>query len=197
MSVGELVVRKFEDSMWDLLQEKPINRITVDEIVAKSGFSKRTFYNHFRDKNDLVASIWKREYRSCWFDDNGKPLTVREFLIKYHTHECAIRQFLCHTLPYSGQNNLWETVQETSIDCVIEFMRRNGYQDQIDESLRKSIEFYVHGINGLARSEFEQTSIKHLREYKISPEKRADVEISFIPRELRPYLLGEQNDSTR
>ena len=190
MRIRDLVTEKFEQTLWELLQEKPINKVTVDEIVDRSGFSKRTFYNHFRDKNDLMSSIWQREYRMCWYEDD-KPLTFPDFLVKYHRREFEIYGFLNNTLPYAGQNNLWETVQRTVVECLVDYIKRCGYGDAIDDDLLKFIEFYAHGVNGMAQSMFTETSVKHLRAYDLTPENRTDYEIRFIPEELKPYLLAE------
>ena len=189
MGVSDLVVAKFEETLLILLQDKPIDKITVDEIVSNSGFSKRTFYNHFRDKNDLVSSIWRREYRNSWFDDNGEPLTFREFLVKYHSREIELLKFLRNTLPYSGQNNLWETVQEFTVFNLVDFIERCGYGDRIDGDLMASIEFFTHGVNGLAQTEFRHMSMHSAQYTAKTPEEKADEEIGFLPERLRPYLL--------
>lgn len=194
MGISDLVAGKFEATLWELLQVKSIDKITVNEIVENSGFSKRTFYNHFRDKNDVVASIWHREYRNCWFDDDGKPLAFRDFLIKYHTRENEIIKFLSNTLPYSGQNNLWESVQDITVICIVDYIKRCGCEDEIDDKLMKSIMFFTHGVNGLAQTEFRETVIKHRTERVKTPEEIADEEISYLPEELRHYLLMDPNE---
>jgi len=37
-----------------LLQDKPFEAITVSELVAAAGVTRKTFYNHYQDKIDLV-----------------------------------------------------------------------------------------------------------------------------------------------
>ena len=44
------------ESFWELAEEKPIDRITVGEIVRNCGYSTATFYRHFKDKYDLI--VW-------------------------------------------------------------------------------------------------------------------------------------------
>jgi AcrR family transcriptional regulator len=36
-----------------LIQEKPIDEVTVQEVLDRSSVGRSTFYLHFRDKNDL------------------------------------------------------------------------------------------------------------------------------------------------
>lgn len=40
----------------DLIQEKPIDAITVQEVLDRASVGRSTFYLHFRDKNDLLLS---------------------------------------------------------------------------------------------------------------------------------------------
>ena len=175
-------------TLQDLLAEKPITKVTVDEIVSISGFSKRTFYNHFRDKNDLVAYIWRNIYISCWYDENGNMVPYRDFLLNYHRKEYEMVDFLRNTLPYAGQNNLWETVFSTGVEYLVIAMRHNGYQGEFDQLTATSIEYYVHGVNGLARAEFESTAIKHLYAPVPTPEERADLEYALLPETIKRWL---------
>lgn len=39
-----------------LIQEKPIDDITVQEVLSRAGVGRSTFYLHFRDKDDLLLS---------------------------------------------------------------------------------------------------------------------------------------------
>jgi AcrR family transcriptional regulator len=39
-----------------LIQEKPIDDITVQEVLERASVGRSTFYLHFRDKNDLLLS---------------------------------------------------------------------------------------------------------------------------------------------
>ena len=40
----------------ELIREKPIDDVTVQEILDRAAVGRSTFYLHFRDKNDLLLS---------------------------------------------------------------------------------------------------------------------------------------------
>jgi AcrR family transcriptional regulator len=40
----------------ELIQEKPIDEVTVQEVLDRAPVGRSTFYLHFRDKNDLLLS---------------------------------------------------------------------------------------------------------------------------------------------
>lgn len=42
---------------FELLVERPIDAIPIDDLVAKAGVAKGSFFNHFRDKNDFALAI--------------------------------------------------------------------------------------------------------------------------------------------
>ena len=47
------------DSFMKLCVSNPIHQITVEAIVLDCGISKQTFYNHFKDKYDLMNYVYK------------------------------------------------------------------------------------------------------------------------------------------
>lgn len=44
------------EAMIKLIQEKPFDEITVQEVLDRAGVSRTTFYTHYRDKDDLFIS---------------------------------------------------------------------------------------------------------------------------------------------
>lgn len=48
-------------TLFELLNEKPLAKITVKDIVERCGVNRNTFYYHFRDISDVVESALRRE----------------------------------------------------------------------------------------------------------------------------------------
>lgn len=44
-----------------LLNERPLNKITIRDIVEECGINRNTFYYHFRDVPDLIEAIVQEE----------------------------------------------------------------------------------------------------------------------------------------
>ena len=42
-------------TLFDLLENKPFSKITVNELCEKSDIVRSTFYLHFRDKYELLS----------------------------------------------------------------------------------------------------------------------------------------------
>lgn len=49
--------RQFADALRELMREEPFARISVSDIAEKAGISRKSFYNHFKDKYELVNWI--------------------------------------------------------------------------------------------------------------------------------------------
>ena len=54
----EIIARTFTE----LLDEKPMSKITVKDIVERCGVNRNTFYYHFRDIPDVVEFIMKKKW---------------------------------------------------------------------------------------------------------------------------------------
>lgn len=44
------------DALIELIQEKPFDQVTVQEVLDRAGVGRSTFYLHYRDKDDLFLS---------------------------------------------------------------------------------------------------------------------------------------------
>ena len=49
--------KKMQDTLLELLRSKPYSKITITEINREAELSRRTFYEHFETKDDLLISL--------------------------------------------------------------------------------------------------------------------------------------------
>ena len=52
--MSQITKRALEQSLKNLLQQKPLSKITISDITGDCGISRMTFYYHFKDIYDLV-----------------------------------------------------------------------------------------------------------------------------------------------
>ncbi|MCD8088565.1 MAG: TetR/AcrR family transcriptional regulator [Oscillospiraceae bacterium] len=55
--ITERTRRRFVDSFWSLVREKPIGKIAVSELTRRAGYNRSTFYEYFLDTDDLLAYV--------------------------------------------------------------------------------------------------------------------------------------------
>lgn len=64
------------DTFWQLLEERPYNKITVKDIVDCCQINRNTFYYHFHDIPELLESTLKQEadYLIRTYSKFGSPI---------------------------------------------------------------------------------------------------------------------------
>lgn len=81
----ELTKRLMADSLKKLMAQKPLNKISIREIVEDCGVNRQTFYYHFQDIYALLEWIINQEIVSV-LEDTESFLTWQEaglYLLKY------------------------------------------------------------------------------------------------------------------
>lgn len=52
--MSQITKRALEESLKHLLLQKPLNKITINDIAEDCGINRMTFYYHFKDIYDLI-----------------------------------------------------------------------------------------------------------------------------------------------
>ena len=63
------------ESFRELADIKPIDKITIKDIVGNCGYSPATFYRQFKDKYDLIAACNKYTYNYSYYCSGLHPST--------------------------------------------------------------------------------------------------------------------------
>lgn len=95
---------RFANALFELCEAKDINKITVSDVLRATGAAKQTFYNHFKDINDLIffASMAHFEEDYARFYTEQGCLDIFNYVKK---HRAFFRQLPRH----EGQNCFRET----------------------------------------------------------------------------------------
>jgi AcrR family transcriptional regulator len=103
-------VRRTRDALGDalvaLMQEKPFDTITVQDVLDRAKVGRSTFYSHYSDKEDLLMSDAEEFFESVAMllsvrgDTSERVFPVREFL----NHIIEAKQFV-DALVSSGKFN--------------------------------------------------------------------------------------------
>lgn len=131
------------ESALELTARYPVEKITVEMIVRNCHLSKRTFYNHFRDKYDLFLDVFASEMRK--FFNRGKQGTLRDFLEYSGRILWKYPDFLSSMLTYKGQNNFTESIYYPIMECVLRIIQDN-YGDYPTKELIDVTKLYLLGV---------------------------------------------------
>ena len=72
---AERVRTLLRDAAFALAHERPVDQITVADLVARAGVSRQVFYQHFTDRDDAVASALTVAFEAATVDIDGEPRT--------------------------------------------------------------------------------------------------------------------------
>ncbi len=93
-------------ALLEMIERKPLKKITVTELLSETGVSRRTYYSYFRDKNDLICWIYqKRVLDACVQEDD-----ILFASSAYYEKLQHYRTFVTQSCKIEGQNNLPEYI---------------------------------------------------------------------------------------
>jgi AcrR family transcriptional regulator len=74
---AERVRARLRDAAFALAHEGPVDGLTVGDIVARAGVSRQVFYQHFRDRDDAVATAVSAAFAAATADHSGGDARTR------------------------------------------------------------------------------------------------------------------------
>ena len=102
------------DALLELCEEKPLQKITIGDIQEKSGISRQTFYNHFKDKLDLIQYIYEYRIIGDWKKEDFSGLDYYNATVNAFKNDLKYRKFLKQACQITGTN------------CLVEFMYKHS-----------------------------------------------------------------------
>lgn len=132
------------DALLELVEDDgvPLERVTVKQLLERSGVSRQTFYNHFLDKNDLICQVYERRMVHAF---NGTPTgfayrdELERSLALMHKHGSFMRQAARMT----GQNNLSEHVLDRTQKFDLAWHQSLWGSDPMPEELRMATIYHA------------------------------------------------------
>lgn len=120
----------------ELSAKKNVDKITVQEIVNYSGLTKTTFYNHFRDKYDLIIRIYAEPIKNIVNKIDGKNYTLRDGILDVLKYFEDNKKFLLNAIKNtSGQNYFLNHVSQIHFEAFY-----NIIESKSERELPKRIE---------------------------------------------------------
>lgn len=102
------------DALLRLCEKKDLRKITIADLQALSGVSRQTFYNHFRDKYDLIQYVYQHRVIS-FFDDPSQKLDYYTATLSCLQCDARYRGFMQQACRMTGPNSLTEFMYAHSV----------------------------------------------------------------------------------
>ena len=168
----------FAKSIMELMESQSLDKITVTDIVKKSGMTRQTFYRYFKDKYDLVNWYFERLADKS-FKQISNSYTLKEGLTKKFTFLLNDRVFFSEAFKSKDYNN----IENYDYQSILELYKKIIYNKigDIPDDIIFLLEMYCHGSITMT-VEWATTGMER------SPEEMADLLISALPQKLEELL---------
>lgn len=85
-------------SFFELAAKKRIDKITITQITSNCGLSQPTFYNHFKDKYDLIVWIYTTRISEIMAQIGKNGYMWRDTLLEGAKSFSANREYVVNAL---------------------------------------------------------------------------------------------------
>lgn len=128
------------DALVELCNEQPLKKVSISDIVERTGKNRKTFYYHFEDKDALI--IWKFRY------DLGLELQNRfpeNILVYKKGDEDSLAGFPYYITQKSGVRSLDHSKFFDSFALVLE-RNRSFYRQALTEMGPSALRNYLYDL---------------------------------------------------
>ncbi len=140
----EITKKAIMDSFVKLCASNRIHQITVESIVHDCGISKQTFYNHFKDKFDLMNYVYKVEmdYANSHFIKKDGDI---EKAIEYMLERCLeYEKYYATIAKYEKQNSFAQFFFQNTKEIYTSYVTEK-HGTVLAEAIKYEIEFTSAG----------------------------------------------------
>lgn len=138
------IENKIRSGFIRLLEKKPIEQITVTEICAEAGVSKRSFYNYYCDKFDVIMKV--QAIPELEDEDAEVSLHTLENYFR-HRYRWLLehRGFLKNISLYFGQNSSVLAFKNSVEQLLWKIMRQDHPEIQETPELTYAVKYFASG----------------------------------------------------
>ncbi len=156
MANSNVTKKALASALKELLSVKPLSKITVKDICEKCDMNRKSFYYHFKDKNDLINWIFDYDVERIILGNNGmeRQKVVLDYLYKN-------KSFYKKAFKQEDQNCLAEHLKGIIIPLIqkrtqkiYEISTFNFYVEFMADAIVYSIRNWLLHNDGMSGEEF-------------------------------------------
>lgn len=139
-----MLKEKIADALLELMQQKPYDKITVEEMTRQAGVGRVTYFRHFASKEEVLVfkyrMLWQR-WAAAHYPEQAErfvPGSVRLFLEFHYQY-----RELCRLIRRSG---LRDIIATASYQVIVESQRFAAAGGTDEGYLSR---FYASGLAGV------------------------------------------------
>lgn len=141
--------RALGSSLKKLLEKKPLDKVTINDITEDCGLNRMTFYYHFRDIYDLVEWICVEDITKA-VEGKSTYDTWQEGLLEIFNVVSSNKTFVMNIYRSVGREQVETCLYKLTFDLFIGIVNERARGTNISDSDKKFItEFYGYAFVGV------------------------------------------------
>ena len=144
------------EALADLLTEKPLDKITVTDVVNRADINRGTFYAHYKDIPDVVDHLIQQTFAAIRDAVTEQPVTADNVGAVLLGTVQAILEADMDFYQKILRSNASAILQEQLVQIVMEFMleHKDQFYPGSQEEYQTAIIFCAGGLTNLYRDWF-------------------------------------------
>ena len=145
----KLVNQALMQALWNMLEVKPLDKITVKDIVTACGINRNTFYYYFQDIYALLDEVFQEETRAVL--EEGQPFTSwQEGVLHALTFARENKKAIYHIYNSMGRERLRTYLDDVIAKVALEYVQQEARGLNVcQEDIELLAEFYKHALSGM------------------------------------------------
>ena len=147
--MAQFTKKAIVEAFLELLNEKPLDKITVKEIVDSCGINRNTFYYHFEDIHALLTFVLDGEVERV-IAEHADVESLEEGFIEAARFALCNKRAVYHIYNSVSREDLERYLNSIAEDVVrrmVEGLYSEGEVSELDREL--IIHFYKCGLSGM------------------------------------------------
>lgn len=169
----------FAKTLEEMLLTTTFDKIHVTTLCKNCDAAPQTFYNHFRDKYDLVAWIFEQDFQKGVYDfheySSMAVLNVTKKLLEH-------KSFYQKVYRDHSQNSINNYIYEFNICLATEQIKKYYHQDKLTTNQLIAVKYHIYGTMAL----FKELLYDDLN---VSLEELSEFEYQETPDFLKKVLI--------
>lgn len=135
-------------SLMELMEQKPLAKVSVQMIAENCGLTRQTFYYYYKDKYDLVNQVFQKLVNDVYgasSPDTPWEKVLGDMLFNMQQH----RKFYANALAHTSQNSLDSFMKEYTRTAYVRALEKRIPSGDISEDLTFAITFNSYGAVGV------------------------------------------------
>ncbi len=162
--------RAIINTFFKMLEERPLNKITVTDIVKECGINRNSFYYHYEDIPSLLKDWMRSEFKKAIAEHSTEDKSIAENIEVFISFVLDNKRLLLRIFNSVGREIFEEGLREKSKDWAVSYVKHRfaGVNLKASEQ-EKIVEYYNFLFFGMFFSWFtsglKKSAVKNYKEY--------------------------------